>query len=137
MDNLSHDQRKYTMSRIRSRETRPEKAVRSSLHRHGFRFRKNVAGLPGTPDIVMKKHGTVVLINGCFWHQHAGCPRSVMPKSNRAYWKRKLQGNIERDRTTTLGLRKLGWRVITLWQCQIEHDCESLVCRRVIATLRR
>lgn len=137
MDNLTVEQRSYTMSRIRSTETELEKAVRSVLHRRGFRFRKNVKNLPGTPDIVLPRYRTIVLINGCFWHRHANCSRAVFPKSNPRYWKPKLQSNMKRDEKRLIALRALGWKVITIWGCEIEKGCERVVHRKVVAKLIR
>ncbi len=109
------------MSRIRSVNTRPEVAARSLLHRLGYRFRKNVKSLPGKPDIVLKKHDTVIFVHGCFWHKHTGCKRSNMPKSNSGYWELKLLGNVSRDRKHIENLKALGWKVCVVWECEIKN----------------
>lgn len=85
------------MSRVRSRSTKPELIVRSLLHRLGYRFRLHRKDLPGTPDLVLPKYKTVIMVHGCFWHQHKGCKRATLPKSNRAFWKKKLDANRARD----------------------------------------
>ncbi len=127
MDNMTKNQRSHTMSRIRSRETEPEKKLRSAMHRKGYRFRKNVRSLPGTPDIVLPKFRTVIFINGCFWHQHPDCPRAVMPKSNKRYWEVKLKKNVKQDEDKTYLLTSLGWKVITVWECEIKKSIENVV----------
>lgn len=106
------------MSRVRGVDSGPEVIVRSLLHRLGFRFRKNVKILPGKPDIVLKKHNTVIFVHGCFWHMHDGCRRSNIPKSNQDYWKPKLEGNVSRDRKHEVDLKSLGWKVFTVWECE-------------------
>jgi DNA mismatch endonuclease (patch repair protein) len=109
------------MSRVRQRNTQPEILIRSFLRSKGFRFRLQVKKLPGTPDIVLPELRKVVFINGCFWHQHPRCLRAAIPKSNRTFWVAKLLRNAERDKKTKRRLRKLGWSVITLWECQLRN----------------
>lgn len=113
------------MARIRSANTKPEIIVRSLLHRLGFRFRKNVKTLAGKPDIVLKKHNAIVFVHGCFWHQHKGCKRSNIPKSNQDYWKPKLERNVLRDKQHTKELKKSGWRILTVWECEVK-DLDKL-----------
>lgn len=120
-DKITREHRSWNMSRVRSKDTKIERLVRSTLHRMGFRFRKNVRTLPGTPDIVLPKFGSIIFVNGCFWHQHKHCIRSHIPKSNRKYWKDKLRKNVERDATTRVILESLGWRVFYIWQCEINE----------------
>lgn len=108
------------MSRIKSANTKPEIIVRSLLHRLGFRFRKNVKTLAGKPDIVLKKYNAVIFVHGCFWHQHKGCRRSNIPKSNQDYWIPKLEGNVRRDKQHTKELKKQGWRILKIWECEIK-----------------
>jgi len=113
-------QRSWNMSRVRSKDTGPEKMVRSWLWRQGFRFRKNVKKLPGCPDIVLPKYKTVIDVRGCFWHRHPGCPVAAMPKSNSAFWWKKFSRNVNRDCETETALKALGWRVIVVWECMLE-----------------
>jgi DNA mismatch endonuclease (patch repair protein) len=119
MDHLTPEERSRNMSKIRGTETAPERAVRSMLHRAGYRFRKNVKTLPGKPDIVLPKYRTVIFVHGCFWHRHEGCKDATMPKSNKAFWKKKFERNVSNDQKHARQLRKLGWRVITVWSCQL------------------
>jgi DNA mismatch endonuclease, patch repair protein len=110
--------RSYNMSRIRSRNTAPEKLVRSLVHKMGLRFRLFRADLPGSPDLYLPRHQTVILVHGCFWHCH-GCKvgGKTRPKSNASYWSQKLQRNIERDRENLKALKSLGLRVVIVWEC--------------------
>lgn len=108
------------MRQVRGRDTKPELLVRRWLHGAGFRFRLHRADLPGKPDIVLPRHGAVIFVHGCFWHGHKGCPRSALPTSNRPYWETKIGRNIERDRRNQRRLRRLGWRVMTVWECQLK-----------------
>ncbi len=125
MDHLSKTKRSWNMSLIKSKDTKPEVIVRSIVHRLGFRFRLHKSGLPGSPDIVLKKYKTVIFVHGCFWHQHKGCKRSNIPKTNQKYWIPKLERNLERDRINKRDLKKDGWKVIVLWECQM-RDPERL-----------
>lgn len=106
------------MAAIRAKNTRPEIAVRRFLHRAGYRFRLHRADLPGRPDIVLPKHRVAVFVHGCFWHWH-GCQFSVWPKTRAAFWRNKLLGNVERDRRHMAELKKLGWRAIVIWECEL------------------
>ena len=118
-DNHTKEIRSMNMSHIRSTNTKPEEKVRKYLFSKGLRYRKNVRTLPGKPDIVLKKYKTVVFVNGCFWHKH-DCGRFVMPASNTEYWEKKINGNVERDKTNTALLEEQGWRVIVIWECQLK-----------------
>ncbi|WP_145423054.1 very short patch repair endonuclease [Symmachiella dynata] len=119
-DTLTTEKRSELMSRIRSKNTRPELIVRRLLHSMGFRFRLHRADLPGKPDIVLARYGTVVFVNGCFWHGHS-CPRGKRPSSNRKFWDEKIEKNIGRDRQTCRKLRCNGWHVLTIWECQTKN----------------
>src|SRR5438445_5840350 len=119
-DGLSKERRSWNMSRIRGKDTAPEKVVRSVLHRMGFRFRLHSRRLPGRPDIVLPKHGTVVFVHGCFWHRHKGCKNCTTPTNRREFWVEKLEGNAARDKRNRLALRKLGWKTFVIWECEIE-----------------
>lgn len=119
-----HDKktRSYNMSRIKSKNTKPEEMVRKYLFSHGFRYRKNDKRLPGTPDIVLPKYRVVIFVNGCFWHGHNQCRYFVIPKSNTEFWVDKINKNIERDALNTEKLISLGWNVITIWECELKKD---------------
>ena len=118
-DNHSKEIRSMNMSHIRSTNSKPEEIVRKYLFSKGLRYRKNVRTLPGKPDIVLPKYKTIVLVNGCFWHKH-DCGRFVMPTSNTEYWEKKINGNVERDKTNIALLEEQGWRVIVIWECQLK-----------------
>lgn len=122
VDRFSKETRSYNMSRIRSKDTKPEIIVRKYLFSRGLRFRKNDKRYPGSPDIVLPKYRTVVFVHGCFWHLHEGCKYAVMPKSNVDYWKKKLYRNRERDEHNQKELEAMGWNVITVWECQLKKD---------------
>lgn len=118
-DTHSKEVRSKNMSRIRSTNSKPEETVRKYLFSKGLRYRKNVRKLPGCPDIVLPKYKTVVFVNGCFWHKH-DCGRFVWPTSNEEYWHKKINRNIERDADNLRTLTEQGWRVITIWECQLK-----------------
>jgi DNA mismatch endonuclease, patch repair protein len=109
------------MSRIRGKDTAPEKIVRSILHRLGYRFRLHVKSLPGKPDIVLAKYKTAIFVHGCFWHRHKGCRNCTTPTNRQEFWLAKLSGNAARDKVHQRALRKLGWRSVVVWECQIEE----------------
>lgn len=113
--------RSFNMSRIKSKDTKPEILVRQYLFAHGFRYRKNVNCLPGCPDIVLTKYKTVIFVHGCFWHMH-NCGRFRWPTTNREYWERKIINNVERDRRSKEQLIDLGWRVICVWECELRRE---------------
>ena len=108
------------MSRIRGRDTKPELVVRSLLHRMGYRFRLCRRDLPGSPDIVLTRHSTVVFVHGCFWHRHKGCKGATTPKSNVDFWQDKFAANVERDKRNRRDLRRLGWKVVVVWECELK-----------------
>lgn len=110
------------MSRIRSKDTGPEIRIRKALHAKGFRFRKNVASMPGTPDVVLPKYRTVIFVNGCFWHGHEGCSKFVMPKTNVEFWENKIRRNRERDLLNCQRLESLQWNVIDVWECELSKN---------------
>jgi|TARA_B100001971_G_C17878675_1_gene376939 DNA mismatch endonuclease (patch repair protein) len=109
------------MSAIRSKNTKPEAVVRSLLFALGYRYRLHRKDLPGKPDIVLKKHNTIIFVHGCFWHHHKNCRRANWPKSNQEYWLPKIQRNIERDKIHIRKLKKEGWEVLVIWECQIKN----------------
>jgi DNA mismatch endonuclease (patch repair protein) len=118
-DFMTVRQRSKAMSAVRSKDTEIERTLRSQLHRQGFRFRKNVRELPGRPDVVLPKYRCVIFVNGCFWHQHKDCKRSKLPETRREFWAKKIGNNVERDRRQVSALRKDGWRVLLIWECEL------------------
>ena len=135
-DTLTQEQRRRCMSHIRSKNTMPEILVRHELFRRGYRYRINVSKLPGRPDIVLPKHKTVIFINGCFWHGHEGCKYFVLPKSNIEYWKSKIFGNQQRDRETILKLQQQGWRVIIVWECEIQKSQLPIIIDKIDSIIK-
>lgn len=119
------------MAAIRSANTRPELYVRRAIHAAGFRYRVHVKSLPGRPDLVLARHRLVVFVNGCFWHSH-DCARGHKTRANADYWKEKLARNVERDRLSIARLRIDGWRVETVWECDLRHGVQ-----RILRQLRR
>src|SRR5215471_10567501 len=122
MDIVGEAVRSRMMSGIRGSDTYPELRVRSYLHRRGLRFRKNVANLPGRPDIVLPKYRAVIMVHGCFWHQHRHCKYASVPSTNVRFWRRKLNRNVQRDEEKKRALRVLGWRVLAVWECQVTEE---------------
>ena len=116
-DVFSKEKRSWIMSRVKGRDTKPEMLVRSFVHRMGFRFRVQRRDLPGNPDIALPRHRKVIFVHGCFWHGHKGCPRSKRPTTNKTFWNKKLDGNIERDKRFRGKLHRMGWKVLVVWQC--------------------
>lgn len=110
------------MSRIRSKDTKPEMRVRRLVHGLGYRYRLHAGDLPGRPDLVFRQRRKVVFVHGCFWHRHGGCARNRLPKSpeRRAFWRDKLNGNARRDRKNQAALQAMGWRVLVVWECETE-----------------
>jgi len=129
-DSLSKEKRSWNMSRIRSKDTKPEKIVRSLLHRMGYRFRLHVKSLPGKPDIVLPKYKTVIFVHGCFWHRHNGCKYAYTPQSRVDFWNKKFADNIERFKAVKKTLTKLGWKVVIIWECQLDA-AEKIILREL------
>ena len=130
-DNHTKEQRSYNMSRIRSKDNKPENLVRKYLFSKGFRYRKNVKKLPGCPDIVLPKYNTVIFVNGCFWHKH-DCPQFVWPVSNQDYWIPKITRNVERDLVNYDLLRSQGWNVIVVWECELKKSVREQRLNKLI-----
>ena len=127
-DVVDAETRSRMMANIRGRDTKPELVVRRILHRLGYRFRLHVRELPGSPDVVLPRHRTVVFVHGCFWHMH-DCPKGrVKPKTRAEYWENKRLGNVRRDRRNVRLLRRAGWRVLTVWECRT-RDVDRLAAR--------
>lgn len=125
VDKVSAKKRSSKMAAVRSKDTLPEKIVRQSTHRLGYRYRLHCNRLPGNPDLVFPRLRAVIFIHGCFWHQHLQCRRGRLPKSNLDYWRPKLARNVERDITAVSALRSDGWRVMVVWECETK-DLKSL-----------
>ena len=120
-DTITKEHRSWNMSRIKGKNTKPELIVRSMLHSLGYRFRLNRNDLPGRPDIVLPKYKTVIFVHGCFWHQHKNCKRSSIPKSNQKYWLPKLKKNVTRNKHSIEALKKAGWKVLIIWECETKE----------------
>ena len=133
---MTAEQRHEIMSRIRSKNTGPEKAVRRELWRRGYRYRLNVRSLPGTPDIVLPRYRTVIFVNGCFWHGHKGCPKFVMPKTRVDFWTNKITHNQERDILNNQRLESLARNVIVIWECELAKTAFSETMDRVEAQIK-
>jgi DNA mismatch endonuclease (patch repair protein) len=130
VDIVDKDKRSRMMSGIRGKNTKPELAVRSYLHRAGLRFRLH-AKLPGKPDLAFPKFRTVVFVHGCFWHRHKGCRFATTPASNSAFWQEKFEANMRRDMLVKMELRKLGWRVKVIWGCQLRPEKLELLVKQI------
>jgi DNA mismatch endonuclease, patch repair protein len=113
--------RSRNMQAVRSKNTVPEMAVRRTAHRLGLRFRLFRGDLPGRPDLTFPKFRTVLFVNGCFWHQHSNCPRSMLPRTNKEFWKAKLEANAARDKANYRLLVQSDWRVLVVWECELKH----------------
>lgn len=127
MDIWSTEKRSEVMSKIRSKDTRPELVLRSALHKQGYRFRIHKKELPGKPDIVLPKFKTVIFVQGCFWHYHKDCPEGRIPNTNSKYWKEKLSKNVDRDLKHQESCMALGWNVLVIWECEIEKKLEYVL----------
>ena len=117
MDRLTPEKRSWNMSRIKSKDTTPERIVRSFLHRNGFRFRLHVKDLPGKPDIVLPKYKLIIDIRGCFWHAHSNCKYAKIPTTNSEWWENKLKQNQKRDEQNIKALLNESWKVLVIWDC--------------------
>ena len=121
LHNLS-EQRSRNMSAIKSKNTKPEIAVRKLLHSMGYRFRLHRKDLPGSPDIVLPKYKTVIFVHGCFWHRHENCKYASTPKTRKEFWEKKFRENINRDNLNQANLSLRGWKIIIIWECQLKGD---------------
>lgn len=126
-DRISPEHRSWNMSRIRGKDTGPELSLRSLLHRAGFRYRLHDTTLPGKPDLVFPRYRTVIFVHGCYWHRHSGCKYAATPRTRTDFWLAKFQGTVERDRRTAEALTQRGWRVITVWECELKRDPAGVV----------
>lgn len=126
-DSLTVEKRSWNMSRIRSRDTGPERQLRSMLHRAGFRFRLNDRKLPGSPDIVLKRHRAAILVHGCYWHRHSGCRNATTPSTRTDFWTSKFDATVERDKRNVEALTQLGLRVIVVWKCDLKKHPDRVM----------
>jgi DNA mismatch endonuclease (patch repair protein) len=129
VDTISAERRSWNMSRIKGRDTAPERQLRSLLHRSGFRFRLHDRRLPGRPDIILPKYRTAVFVHGCFWHRHEGCRYATTPSTRPDFWHEKFEGNVRRDADNRTALENAGWNVLTVWECELKSDAESVLAR--------
>lgn len=136
-DIKTKESRSYNMSRIAGKNTKPEELVRKYLFSKGFRYRKNVRKLPGTPDVVLPKYRTVIFVNGCFWHGHEGCKMFRMPQKNGDFWEKKINRNRERDRKNKKTLEDNGWQVIVIWECELTTNKLEQTMRKVELQLQQ
>jgi DNA mismatch endonuclease (patch repair protein) len=132
----SKEKRSFNMSRIRSKNTKPELTVRRFLFSKGFRFRIHVKELPGKPDIVLPKYRLIIFVQGCFWHNHQNCSRAVLPKSNQDYWRPKLERNISKDLTVKETLEKDGWTIYYIWECSLKTKVADKTLEELVRTLK-
>jgi len=123
---MTSEARSRNMAAIKSKNTKPEIEVRKILHEMGYRFRLHRKDLPGNPDIVLPKYKTAIFVNGCFWHQHEGCKYACLPKTKTDFWKKKLEGNKQRDKVKQSQLNELGWKIINVWECEIKDKKDHL-----------
>ena len=121
MDSISPKERSEVMARVRSTNSRPELCVRRIVFALGYRYRLHVRGLPGVPDLVFRSRKKVIFVHGCFWHRHANCALARMPKSRIEFWETKLEGNRQRDKKNRRALSREGWKMLTIWECQLKH----------------
>ncbi|KXH85111.1 very short patch repair endonuclease [Chryseobacterium kwangjuense] len=132
MDIWSKEKRSEVMSKIRGKNTKPEMILRSQLFMKGFRFRIHKKDLPGKPDIVLPKYKTVIFVHGCFWHYHKDCREGRIPSTNSKFWQEKLSKNIDRDEKYIKELQQLGWKVIVIWECEIEKNIEDTLEKLIV-----
>jgi len=134
MDTLSPKERSERMSRIRGKNSKPEMKLRRLVHGMGFRYRLHVKDLPGKPDLVFKSRKAVIFVHGCFWHRHRGCKLARLPKSRVDFWTEKLESNRKRDILVREKLRKAGWRVLVVWECQLADTAKTSQLVRAFLT---
>jgi len=126
-DTITAERRSWNMSRIRGRDTAPERQLRSLLHRAGFRFRLHDRKLSGRPDIVLPKYRTAIFVHGCFWHRHSGCRNATTPSTRPEFWREKFEANVRRDESNRAALEDAGWKVLIVWECALKSDAEAVL----------
>lgn len=132
-DVFDEEKRSQVMAKVRGKDTRPEPAVRRFLHSRGLRFRLHRRDLPGRPDLVFPSRRLVVLVHGCFWHQHPGCKRARLPATRAEFWRGKLEANVERDARALAALAEAGWTVLVVWECEIGPNALEALYQRIVA----
>lgn len=138
MDIWNKNKRSEVMSKIRSKDTKPERILRSRLFKLGYRFRLNKKGLPGKPDIVLPKYKVVIFVHGCFWHYHQLCPEGRIPSTNTPFWQAKLTKNTDRDERNVKALTDIGWDVIVVWECELKNELKiSQKIKQITSRLKR
>jgi DNA mismatch endonuclease (patch repair protein) len=133
MDTLSRKERSERMGRVRAKDTKPEMFVRRLIHGLGYRYRLHSAKLPGHPDLVFTGRKKVIFVHGCFWHRHGGCPNCRLPKSRLDFWEPKLARNRQRDISNQAKLRKMGWKLLVIWECELKD--QTRLVKRVVKFL--
>lgn len=136
MDIWDKQKRTDVMSRIRCKDTKPEMMLRKSLFAQGLRYRIYYKKLPGKPDIVLPKYKTAIFVNGCFWHGHENCKIAHIPKSNIVFWEKKISRNKERDLENYTKITQLGWKVMTIWECEISKRLMPNLVKYIISKLK-
>jgi len=121
VDSLSPEERSEIMARVRSKNSRPEMAIRKLVFAQGYRYRLHARTLPGCPDLVFRPSRKIIFVHGCFWHRHANCTLARIPKSRVAFWTTKLEGNRQRDERNKRALARKGWKVLIIWECQLKN----------------
>ena len=129
MGQVKKSKRSYNMSRIRAKDTKPELVVRKILFKNGYRYRLHSNRVVGRPDIIFEKRKKIIFVHGCFWHRHANCKYSTLPKTNKSFWKRKFDDNVRRDKYVREQLLEMGYELMVIWECQTKNisDLESML----------
>lgn len=135
-DKHTPQQRSYNMSQVRSKNTKPELMVRKFLFSHGFRYRLHDKKLPGKPDMVLLKYKTVIFVHGCFFHGHEGCKYATVPQTRTEWWQEKINGNRRRDRENEAKLLAAGWRIITIYECELKSAQREQTLENLLQTLQ-
>ena len=128
--------RSFNMSQIKGKDTKPEMLVRRFLHASGYRYRLHDSKLPGKPDIILPKYGTIIFVHGCFWHAHEGCKYFVVPKTRTEWWLNKLNGNKKRDIENKKKLSAMGWKVLTIFECELKPDKRGKTLTELVRELK-
>ena len=132
MDTFSTQKRSEVMARVRSKDTKPEMAVRRYLHNHGLRYRLHRRDLPGCPDLVFASRRVAVFVHGCFWHRHSGCRKATMPASRQDYWRDKFDATVKRDARAQAELGRTGWSALVIWECEVTSEGLEGLLRQIL-----